>query len=329
MKKTVILVLSMCFCFLFFVSCRETTPVSVTPDCETYLVFGLDDASENTDVLMLACVNYQKGFLSLLQIPRDTYYRFGAAQNKINQVFAYARTLGDKKEEAAKKLVTHLSDAFGVPVDGYVGITISTFRQIVDAFGGVSVSLSEEFSFDDGTEEGTIYIPQGESILDGAAAEKFVRFRKAYKRGDLGRLDAQKIFLSSFLKTVKEADALTLLSVASILQNKAVSNLSIADSAKNYLHNRKIIHALNVSYATLPGEAMLSQTGLSYYVLNKTGCKDILQKSVGTSELFDKNGLFYNPDDLQTVHIYFDKNADETEYRDDTLGDVRILSQKK
>ncbi len=329
MKKIVLVLLAVFLIAIPLSSCRHATEAASAPEVLTYLVFGMDDAAENTDVLMLVTLNLEQKTLTCLQLPRDTYYQFGGSQNKVNQLFAYARWKGQNREEAAQTLCDSLVFSLGIPVCGYVGVTTSAFREIVDALGGIRMDLSEDFVFDDGTEAGTICLPKGQTLLDGATAEKFVRFRKAYKRGDLARLDAQKMFLSSFVKTVKNADALSLITVASIVQKNVISDLSILENAKNYLQNRDIFNSLTMTYATMPGEAMLSKTGLSYYILNKNGCRDVLFRCTGIVSDFDPECRFVNSDDTKMINIYYDENADETEYSDDTLGDVRILSQMK
>ena len=52
----------------------------------TVLCLGLDDAAANTDVILLLTLDPERQTVSVLQIPRDTYFSSKTPQNKINQL---------------------------------------------------------------------------------------------------------------------------------------------------------------------------------------------------------------------------------------------------
>ena len=99
MKK--IIVLLIVFGLLYNVSCRETVDAAVTPrQSKTYLVAGIDDVAENTDVLILASYNIANSTSTIVHIPRDTLCKYGERYCKINSIFPYERSKGHTRQEA-------------------------------------------------------------------------------------------------------------------------------------------------------------------------------------------------------------------------------------
>ena len=166
-----------------------------------YLIAGFDDTAENTDVLFTLGYDKISNSIKIAQIPRDTYADFGASQNKINQYYATAIYAGASKVSAMEKTVRFIGSLFGAEFDGYIGLGTSAFRHIVDALGGVEISVSEDMLIEiDG--EAPLKLKSGVNLVDGSDAEKFIRYRKGYVMGDLARIDAQKLFLSALYVNV-------------------------------------------------------------------------------------------------------------------------------
>ena len=69
-----------------------------------FLVAGMDDAAENTDVLSVININSSDKRLNYIQIPRDTYCNLDVYRNKINHVYSTARASGMTANEAMERL---------------------------------------------------------------------------------------------------------------------------------------------------------------------------------------------------------------------------------
>lgn len=289
-----------------------------------YLIAGFDDAAENTDVLFTVGFNKAENRVYVSQIPRDTYFNFGDSQNKINQIFASARAKGEDAFSAMEKTTDLLSDAFGVEFDGFIGITTESFRKIVDSLGGVDININSDMnvSLDDGE---VLELKKGLNHIDGAAAEKFVRYRKGYTRGDLARVDAQKIFLNALFARLAQGITLpSLLSLASVLKDTSVSDINLAEVASFVFSNLSAEGEGHSSFVTLPGEAIQNESGLSYYVLNRKASEDIVRRYMFAEDAFDSEKRFLNKDNIGFVNIYEDDNIHPKEFSNENIADIRL-----
>ena len=114
MKRFIsVFLLLVCFCSLFSFSKCAYASASYDRDIYSYLAIGHDDASGNTDVLALISYNAHINHISVVRIPRDTYYNSGYYQNKINQIYPSLLSEGKTREEAYEILTDTLSHALG------------------------------------------------------------------------------------------------------------------------------------------------------------------------------------------------------------------------
>ena len=294
-----------------------------------FLFVGFDDAAENTDVLFLLSYDGEEKQASVVQIPRDTYLNFGKSQNKINQIYASARSEGRSSAEAMSILKNKISDVFGIWIDGYVGVSTKAFRDIVDALGGVEIELPSDFVLTDERGEHEVLLPAGVHLLNGEAAERFVRYRKGYVMGDIGRIDAQKLFLNALINRLgKGAGIQEAVGIVGAMWREVSTDLSLADMIEFAAKNSARIKESRIRYATLPGEAVASPSGLWYYVANKKSSEALLHSYLFSSEEFDRDGLLFDPSIEAFENVYRDGGINYREYTGENLSDLYILGQK-
>ena len=286
---------------------------------------GLDDAAENSDVIAIVSYHHREHRLSFVQIPRDTYYEFSNGQNKLNQLYATYRQT-KSKEEATKLVAEELTRVFGVPLVGYAAITTRGLRSAIDAIGGVDLSLPENLTVYDEYGENPMHLTAGVHHLNGAQCERFVRFRRGYAMGDLGRLDAQKIFFSALLSKVRDGVKFEQIPpILLALRGEIVmggEGMRITPESFR-LYSR--ISGASISYITLPGESAVSATGVSYYVVNRRCAMDALTRYLSADRSrFDPDEKLYNKNEISFKNIYFDKNMGYREYTEDDLGSLHI-----
>lgn len=298
--------------------------VNSDKDKYLYLIVGFDDAAENTDVIFTLGVDLKENTAYVAQIPRDTYFNFGGAQNKVNQIYAMNRLRGDEKNTAMRKTSDFLSESFGVDFDGFVGISVGAFKDVVDAIGGVDISLSKDLVVQiDGDEP--ITLKAGNNHISGDVAEKFVRYRKGYATGDLGRIDAQKLFINAIFAKVSSGVSLSdVASVAFRLRNDIVTDLKISDILPAVFRSKRAEEEKKTFFATVPGAAAFSNSGLSYYVINKAGAAKIARDYMFSSKEFDPNRKFLNPSYQNFVDIYESDNIKINEFSNQSLSDVGL-----
>lgn len=299
---------------------------------KTVLVLGLDGAACNSDVIILARYNPTVKQLTFLQIPRDTYLEDGERGGKINRFFATAYGETKDVQKAAERTCAVFSEAFGIKIDGCVALRFSALEEIVDALGGIPIHLPFPMEYTDPAQNLHISLPQGDTVLDGEAAVKFVRYRSGYTEGDLGRTDAQKLFLSAFLARLGDSldvqSALSLLSVGG-------DGLSVSFEEKSTLLQIICGFCKNQSsfekrYISAPGEAIMENgdSGTWYYVLNRDANQKLLKEFYGCETLeFDAEGRFC-ADKIQFENIYFDRGFAPRIYTEEELKKIKILTKE-
>ena len=331
MKKLCFLILIVFTSGVLLSSCSSVTKsadaaVSLHRDKYVYLVAGFDDAAENTDVLFTVSYNPDNNTAYVAQIPRDTYYKFGSGQNKINQIYATLISEGKAPEDALDITSRKIADLFGTKFDGWFGIKVDTFEKVIDAIGGIELAIPEDMalSIDDGKD--TLVLKKGKNLVDGKSAVNFVRYRSGYAMGDLGRIDAQKLFLNAIFYKMSEGVSLPLMfKLANTFQNKVLTNVKLFDVLSLYIDAMNMKEERKVCYVTVPGQPVESSGGLSFYVLNRKSAAEIARKYMFATEKFDTGLLCKNCNESKFELIYEDSNLKYREYTNKNLSKVHIV----
>ncbi len=280
-----------------------------------FLVMGKDEASGLYDMIMLVSYNVTRSEIGVVQIPRDTYAEYTkGSYKKLNGAVA---ALGGERE-----FCDFLSSALCVNIDHYVSLDLYSVGEIVDVLGGVEVDVPFDMNYEDEAQGLSIHLKKGKNILDGDAARKFVRYRSGYLEGDLGRIDAQKIFLAALVKKLKSDVSLfeigAILAAVSDNVKMNIPMSSVVTLAKQLMS----IPSENVRFVTLAGEgAVAKASGASYYVISRPAAIKIVNDILGasaTDKTFDKDRLFLN----DRYDSFFDIYYSDIEY---TVYDAKSL----
>lgn len=250
-----------------------------------FLIMGQDRAAGLSDVMMIASFDVVGREISVLQIPRDTYFNYTDRDyKKINGAPAACG--------GAAEFASLLSRELGVPIDFYISLDLDAFARIVDAMGGVRVRVPCDMEYSDPYQSLTVKLHAGEQLLDGETASQLVRFRSGYIRGDVSRIDVQKIFLASAARRAAEIrDPVSLYKVFVEASEGVQTNLSGREAAFFAYHFTQVGED-NIRFATAPGEEIQSeQSGAWYYVLSRDAMNEI-EKILFDSENFDKSSKF-------------------------------------
>jgi LCP family protein required for cell wall assembly len=157
-----------------------------------------------TDTIMLASFDTEIKRVDLISVPRDTYYERpdypGAALQKINSVYK-SEGSGDDPEKGALAAAKAVSDVLcGVPIHFYEVYTDDDIRKIVTAMGGIDIDVPMNMKYTDKKQGLYIDLKKGKQTLNGDQAVQFLRYRKGYKTGDIGRVEAQQNFMKEAFK---------------------------------------------------------------------------------------------------------------------------------
>ncbi len=261
------------------------------------LFLGTDREAGLCDVMMLINVNYTDGTATVAQIPRDTYARYtDSSYKKLNGAY---RALG-----GAEQTADLLGDAFGIEIHHYVCIDLDTLADVVDAVGGVDVELPFDMKYRDPEQGLNIDLRAGMTHLDGRLAEQFVRYRSGYADGDLGRIDAQKLFMAAFFSKLADEFSPVMAAKLTAAADGVETDLGVADLLS--IGARVLdMDGDSISMLTLAGsEAVALKSGASYFVLSADSCGEIMQRYFGGDGRFDRDGLFLNESYEEFVSIY-------------------------
>lgn len=227
----------------------------------TVAILGTDEDGLRTDVIIVGHFNSATQQLSLLSIPRDTRIylddrteRFLESVDrnhyspvKINSVHAFG---GTKYNSQAS--VMALEDLLGIEIDNYVRIDFDGFTDLVDAIGGVEIDVPFRMKYTDPYQDLYIDLQPGFQLLDGDAAEQFVRYRGS--DGDVGRIDQQQLFLQALLSKVVKSD--TIKNNFTDLVTFAFENIQTDFNLMDIINYSKYLEDINLNTMdtmTLPG----------------------------------------------------------------------------
>lgn len=265
-----------------------------------FLVLGCDHSTRLTDSILVVSINETKRETRILQIPRDTYAEYTKK--------SYKKLNGAMQGMGASDLKRFLSHALGIKIDYYVILKLDFFKSLVDAIGGVDVMIERDMEYSDPAQNLKISLKAGRTHLNGDMAEQFVRYRSGYVNADLGRLDAQKLFLSAFAKQCQSLTLPQLLHVTALALTGVQTDIGLP-SAIRTVGILRSCDASAIPMATLSGQAVKGKSGAWYYVLNREAASEMVEKymmSDRTKEdaLFDPDRVFDRPQNEEFHRIY-------------------------
>ncbi|MBQ8551237.1 MAG: LCP family protein [Clostridia bacterium] len=307
---------------------EDPTPENVyVRDTEivNFLVMGRDKDAWNTDVMMIVNFNMRDGSLSVLQIPRDTYTEVDGMHGRLNTMMKIKRNAAYSEDKSLSQTellkagmqgtVEALEKSLCIQIDGYAIVNLEGFRNIIDVIGGVYMDVPYDMDYDDPDQNLYIHLSAGPQTLDGAEAEMFVRFRSGFIQGDIGRVNAQKIFLTALFKQLQTNLTLTTVpQLAEQVVKYVTTDVPLADIiiyAKELLG----VDMAKVSMMTLPGKDARATSGAWYYIMHREDTLSVINEYFNvynlpvTSEMFDPTHAFTDEDFAAFADIYFAEAA--------------------
>jgi LCP family protein required for cell wall assembly len=239
------------------------------------------DGAYLTDGLMVASLEPATHVVTLLSIPRDLWVTIPrsawqpAHLGKINEPFAIAADHGDR-DSGIRLAVNTLEPVLGIHIDRAVAVDFRAFRTVVDAIGGVDVSVDRSFvaaypkNDDPDVDDSwiTISFKAGPQHMDGETALRFARARYADppEGTDFARsARQQKIILAARKKVEQSGSVPTLFGLLDALRDNVRTDLSLADMraladfARNYDDSATVRAALTdqnaLKYVSVPTSA--------------------------------------------------------------------------
>lgn len=222
-----------------------------------------------TDVILYVTFDMKANKISMLQIPRDTYV--GDAVNtggtgKINAV-----ALRGETDPPIAALANLINEQFKLPVDYYMTIDMDAFKAVINAIGGIEVTIPKDIVDDSGN-----ILPAGTHKIDGDTAEFMVRQRHNYGNADIGRLEMQRYMYSALLKTFKSFPLSDIIKVMPAYIQYVKTDINLAKMCS--LAGKVLkVESEDILMFTMPGEAC-TVNGQSVYTAHLEATAEILNE---------------------------------------------------
>lgn len=144
-----------------------------------------------TDVIMIVALDLKTGQAGVISIPRDVYISPipGHQPNRIN-VIDYLGEQDEPDGGGPKLLASIIEEQMGIPIHHYLRFDFEGFKKVIDALGGLEVTLDCPVSDYLPEEDIAIRLQPGTYRLDGRQALAYVRSRQ--QGGDLDRSRRQQ-----------------------------------------------------------------------------------------------------------------------------------------
>ncbi|GAB3148471.1 LCP family protein [Microbispora hainanensis] len=166
--------------------------------------WGDPESGERSDLMILLRLSADRKRATAVSLPRDSMVRIpqcrsadgrtvAAHTDMINQAYAIGGLT------CARKTV---ESATGVRVDHAVAIRYDGLAKLVDALGGVEVTLPR--AVDD--PKSKLKLPAGRSVVDGETAVAYARLRYVGDGSDIARIKRNVALMQAMLKKVSRID---------------------------------------------------------------------------------------------------------------------------
>ncbi len=164
----------------------------IAPLRTNILVLGIDYTPPGSyvgrsDTNIIISVNPLKPTIAMLSIPRDLWIPIpGYGENRINTAHFFAE--GEQTGSGPYKAMETIRTNFNIRIGYYLRFRFDSFREVVDAFGGVDIYLAEPMAG----------YPAGQHHLTGNKALAFARNRTG--SDDFFRMEQGQILVKALLR---------------------------------------------------------------------------------------------------------------------------------
>ncbi len=256
-----------------------------------FLIVGVDKGKQLTDCIWILCFDNKAHKMNVLQIPRDTYVgEYSMSPHKANAIYESkvdanwceqcdraaiddridsgrhldcGGKITRKKIQGVASLYYFIANELHLPIDHYVFFDFEGFEKAIDALGGVDIYLEKDMDVYY-TKSKSIPLHAGRNHLDGAKALKFMRNRKTYAEGDLGRVRAQRQIIHAMLDKVQGLSLLQTLNVVLAANGSFSTDMSL-ENIKSFISPLKKCKSDDLHMFELPGNARTVRRS-SYYL---------------------------------------------------------------
>ena len=212
---------------------------------ELFALVGIDyrsgNEAQNSDTLIIACVNHNAKTIQLVSVYRDTYLNI----NGPYEDYYFTKCNAAYNQGGAEQMLTMLNLNLDLDITQYVTVDFTAVADVVDALGGIDVELTREevIHLNNHLQEtsevcGVAYDPielPDQSVFDGAIVQTFhldgpkaVAYSRIRQTAgdDFRRTARQRNVLNKIFEKAKTAGLGTLDSIMNAVFPQVETNLS-------------------------------------------------------------------------------------------------------
>jgi LCP family protein required for cell wall assembly len=239
---------------------------AVTTAPMTIVLLGVDartgeaiDVGVRADAIVLLHLDAEARACRILAVPRDSRTELpGYGQSKLNHALAVG---------GIPYQIQVIEEFLDLDINRYALANFQAFAKIVDAIGGVPLTVTEPFTMDG------VSFEVGERWVTGAEALAFVRYRGGAD-GDLGRIARQQEMLRAIAAQASGLDiARQVPDIMSVIEQHLRTDLSLVEISSLIAYYQPACGANQIEMASLTGETAtfpdpLVGQDLSYVVVS-------------------------------------------------------------
>jgi LCP family protein required for cell wall assembly len=297
----------------------------------------IDSLDGLSDTIMLLRFDPQAQRIVVMGIPRDTKIERDGRIEKINAVDQESGTA-----TAAREISKLLG---GVGVDRYVRMNNMGVVKLIDALGGVTVTVPKDIKYQDDSQHFYVNLKAGKQHLDGQKLLGLLRFRND-ANGDIGRMQRQQMVMKALTEQlVNPMTVARIPQLFSIVQSHVDTNLSVEELLAIggfSLHTGKS----KMQMLMLPGDYNGDgKHSISYWLPDEKGIRNMMARyfDQGTVELEEVNAARLRINIQDTTHFpdaterlikklrkagYENVNLDTNLKLKDNLDRTQVIAQK-
>ncbi len=181
---------------------------------ENILLFGVDTNSYKgrSDVTMIISINHNTKKVSIVSLMRAMHVNIGVRNHNwglLNAAYSYG---------GPALAIRTVESNFGIPIKGFVAVNFNSFVKIINALGGVTISLTP-------AEARYLGLRSGNNRLSGSQALSYSRIRKL--DSDFQRNQRQRNVINSILNEMAASGGSTVYKVATVILANTYTNLDL------------------------------------------------------------------------------------------------------
>lgn len=235
------------------------------------------DSLSRADALILCTFDREAGRLTMTSFLRDTWLTIpGRGKDRLNAAYAYGGTALLKQT---------LSENYRIPIDGCLEVDFSQFAGVIDALGGVTLSLrADEADFINRNTGSSL--TEGPCLLTGQEALTYARIRTLDADGDFSRTGRQRKVVSAVVDAYRDAGLSSLLKLLKQVLPMLSTDMTESRLLMLALDVFPMLSGMEIASQTVPGPGSCTDetiNGMAVLVPDLEAARTLLRETAKTN----------------------------------------------